>query len=120
MLATRAADASAAIVYVNLVGGQDELLFDGGSMVFDHDGTILVRLPQFENVVEVVDLEIREGFRKRTIDPRGAPVSSAIPIVEVVAPAADRVGDFPPSVARATRVDQRGVRRRSCSRPGIM
>ena len=38
MLATRAADASCALVYVNLVGGQDELVFDGGSMVFDERG----------------------------------------------------------------------------------
>ena len=38
---TRAADASCALVYVNQVGGQDELVFDGGSMVFDADGELL-------------------------------------------------------------------------------
>ena len=38
MLATRAADASCALVYVNQVGGQDELVFDGASLVFDADG----------------------------------------------------------------------------------
>ncbi len=38
MLATRAADASCALVYVNIVGGQDELVFDGASMVFDAEG----------------------------------------------------------------------------------
>src|SRR6185369_15814766 len=41
MLATRAADASCALAYVNQVGGQDELVFDGASMVFDADGTMV-------------------------------------------------------------------------------
>ena len=41
MLATRAADASCSLVYVNLVGGQDELVFDGASLVFDPDGNVL-------------------------------------------------------------------------------
>ncbi len=43
MLATRAADASVPIVYANLVGGQDELVFDGASLVFDEHGTLLAR-----------------------------------------------------------------------------
>ena len=42
MLATRAADASCALVYVNQVCGQDELVFDGGSMVFDANGELVV------------------------------------------------------------------------------
>ena len=41
MLATRAADASCAVIYVNLVGGQDELVFDGASMVFDAEGNLV-------------------------------------------------------------------------------
>ena len=41
MLATRAADASCALVYVNQVGGQDELVFDGASLVFDADGSLV-------------------------------------------------------------------------------
>ena len=45
MLATRAADASCALVYVNQVGGQDELVFDGASMVFDAEGELLARAP---------------------------------------------------------------------------
>ncbi len=47
MLATRAADAHCALVYVNQVGGQDELVFDGGSMVFDAEGNLIARGPQF-------------------------------------------------------------------------
>ena len=47
MLRTRAADNNCAIVYVNQVGGQDELIFDGSSMVFAADGTLLSRSAQF-------------------------------------------------------------------------
>ncbi|MBW0149439.1 NAD+ synthase [Marinobacter arenosus] len=43
------------IVYVNLVGGQDELVFDGGSMVFDHSGVLSVEAPQFEEGLFPVD-----------------------------------------------------------------
>jgi NAD+ synthase (glutamine-hydrolysing) len=71
MLATRAADASCALVYVNQVGGQDELVFDGASMVFDADGTLLARAPQFVEQVMIVDLPVRSTFRKRLLDPRG-------------------------------------------------
>ena len=55
MLATRAADASVPIVYVNLVGGQDELVFDGGSMVFDEGGHLVARASQFAEDLLVVD-----------------------------------------------------------------
>ncbi len=84
MLSTRAADASTAIVYVNLVGGQDELVFDGGSMIFDHEGTLVARAPQFEEGVTVVDLEIQPAYRKRLLDPRGQQAASApLPAVTV-------------------------------------
>ena len=79
MLATRAADASAVLAYVNLVGGQDELVFDGGSMIFDHDGTLLASAPQFEEAVLLVDLEIRPAYRKRILDPRGRPDTPPLP-----------------------------------------
>ena len=71
MLATRAADASCALVYVNQVGGQDELVFDGASMVFDHDGALVARAAQFKEEVRVVDLDVRPVYRKRLLDPRG-------------------------------------------------
>ncbi len=50
----RARSNSVPIVYVNLVGGQDELVFDGGSFVADADGTVVARLPMFEECVRVV------------------------------------------------------------------
>ncbi len=71
MLATRAADASCPLVYVNQVGGQDELVFDGASMVFDEKGSLVASAPQFEETVLVVDLDVRPTFRKRLLDPRG-------------------------------------------------
>jgi NAD+ synthase (glutamine-hydrolysing) len=83
MLATRAADASCALVYVNLVGGQDELVFDGGSMVFDEDGHLVAASPQFVEDVMIVDLELRDVFRKRLLDPRGRVPASQLPVVHV-------------------------------------
>jgi NAD+ synthase (glutamine-hydrolysing) len=71
MLGTRAADASCALVYVNQVGGQDELVFDGASLVIDASGAVLARAPQFAEDVMVVDLDVRPSFRKRLLDPRG-------------------------------------------------
>ncbi|MGE3619253.1 MAG: NAD+ synthase [Acidimicrobiia bacterium] len=83
MLATRAADAHCALVYVNQVGGQDELLFDGASVVIDHDGELVARSPQFEEATQVVDLEIRPVYRKRLLDPRGRVSHPALPVVTV-------------------------------------
>src|SRR5207248_8417240 len=71
MLSTRAADSSCALVYVNQVGGQDELVFDGASLVFDAEGDLVARGPQFEEAVLVLDLDVRPVFRKRLLDPRG-------------------------------------------------
>ncbi len=71
MLATRAADASCSLAYVNLVGGQDELVFDGASMCFDADGELVASAPQFEEAVVVCDLQVRPAYRKRLLAPRG-------------------------------------------------
>jgi NAD+ synthase (glutamine-hydrolysing) len=79
MLGTRAADASVLLAYVNMVGGQDELVFDGGSMIFDHDGTLLAAAPQFRETVLVADVEIRPAYRKRILDPRGRPDCAPLP-----------------------------------------
>jgi NAD+ synthase (glutamine-hydrolysing) len=81
MLATRAADASCALVYVNQVGGQDELVFDGASLAFDSTGTLVERGPQFAECVTVFDMEVRPVFRKRLLDPRGRASAPALPEV---------------------------------------
>ena len=61
MIAERARRSSASVVYVNLVGGQDELVFDGGSLVIDSQGELLARLPQFEEHLEAVDVPLGEA-----------------------------------------------------------
>lgn len=72
LLAVRAADAHAAVCYVNLVGGQDELVFDGGSFMVDALGTIVARAPQFREASLVAELELRgDRYRQRLVDPRG-------------------------------------------------
>jgi NAD+ synthase (glutamine-hydrolysing) len=83
MLATRASDSHTAIVYVNQVGGQDELVFDGGSMVLDHEGALLARGPQFEEELLVVEVPVPPVYRKRLLDPRGRVTESLLPTVEV-------------------------------------
>lgn len=71
MISSRAADSSCAMVYVNQIGGQDELVFDGGSTIFDHEGTLVARSPLFEEHVLMADLDVRPTYRKRRLDPRG-------------------------------------------------
>nr|WP_297148848.1 NAD+ synthase [Thermogemmatispora sp.] len=70
MLATRAADNGLIVAYLNLVGGQDELVFDGGSMVFNEQGRLIARAKQFEEDLLVVDLDVASVFRSRLHDPR--------------------------------------------------
>jgi NAD+ synthase (glutamine-hydrolysing) len=85
MLATRAADASVPVLYVNLVGGQDELVFDGASMLFDEGGHLVARAKQFEEDLLIVDLDVRPAFRRRLLDPRGrsrAPALTEVPVSE--------------------------------------
>ncbi len=60
VLRTRAAESRRPIAYVNLVGGQDELVFDGGSVVLDQAGKIVASAPQFREGVVAVDLELEE------------------------------------------------------------
>lgn len=56
MLAERVAESGVPIVYVNLVGGQDELVFDGGSTVVGHDGAVLASAPRFDSCELAVDV----------------------------------------------------------------
>jgi len=83
MLATRASDASCALVYVNQVGGQDELVFDGASMVFDAHGGLVTRARQFVEETVVCDVEVQPVFRKRLLDPRGRAVEAPLPVIMV-------------------------------------
>jgi NAD+ synthase (glutamine-hydrolysing) len=70
MITTRASDNLAIVAYCNLVGGQDELVFDGGSMIFDQNGDLIARGKQFEEDLILADLDMEAVFRMRLHDPR--------------------------------------------------
>jgi NAD+ synthase (glutamine-hydrolysing) len=70
MLCTRAADNLAVIAYVNLVGGQDEVLFDGASLILDEQGQVLAEGEMFEEDFLVADVELDAVFNARLHDPR--------------------------------------------------
>ena len=70
MLVTRARDASAYIAFCNLVGGQDELVFDGHSVVLDDAGDVLARAPGFEEHLLVVDIDPPAAIGRRLRDAR--------------------------------------------------
>lgn len=70
MMATRAVDNGVIVAYLNMVGGQDEIVFDGGSMVFDAQGNLLARAKRFEEDLLIVDLDTASVFRTRLHDPR--------------------------------------------------
>ena len=70
MIAARATDNLAIFAYNNLVGGQDELVFDGGSLVMDEQGSLLARGKRFAEDMVVADLDIASVFRARLHDSR--------------------------------------------------
>ncbi|MGB5167404.1 MAG: nitrilase-related carbon-nitrogen hydrolase, partial [Acidimicrobiia bacterium] len=85
LLSAEAKRSSATVVYVNCVGGQDELVFDGDSMIFDADGELIYRAPQFTEELFVVDIEVPEdGHRTlpaiRVVEPRVSRVPHPRPI----------------------------------------
>ena len=70
MLATRAADNAVLTLYCNLVGGQDHLIFDGGSTVYGPGGDLIARAPLFTEQLLTVDLDVEEVRQTRLHDPR--------------------------------------------------
>ncbi len=70
MLATRAEDNAVALAYVNLVGGQDELVFDGQSLVINERGQITARGKLFEEELIIADINAERVFKERLHDPR--------------------------------------------------
>ncbi len=70
MLVTRARDNASYLAFCNLVGGQDELVFDGHSVVLDDEGEVIARAPGFEEALLVVDLDPTESIGRRLRDVR--------------------------------------------------
>jgi NAD+ synthase (glutamine-hydrolysing) len=110
MLVTRARDNAAYIAFCNLVGGQDELVFDGHSVVLDDEGEVVARAPGFEEALLVVDLDPTEAMGRRLRDVRrrelersraGSPVAATLelpapregsePVVATVTPFASEL-----------------------------
>lgn len=69
MLGTRAGDSAAALAFCNQVGGQDELVFDGRSVVFDAGGEIVARAPQFDEELLLADIDTGLSTRRRLHTP---------------------------------------------------
>jgi NAD+ synthase (glutamine-hydrolysing) len=87
MFVTRARDNSCFVAFCNAVGGQDELIFDGHSVVIDDEGTILARAPGFEESLLVVDVEPKEVIGRRLRDVRRRALArerEQVPPVEVI------------------------------------
>jgi NAD+ synthase (glutamine-hydrolysing) len=96
MLRVRARDNACWIAFVNAVGGQDELVFDGHSLVLDQDGAVVARAPAFEEALLVVDVDPSTAVGHRLRDARRRALArsqSALPdppVVEIEpAPAAN-------------------------------
>ena len=70
MIATRAADNVAIFAFNNLVGGQDELVFDGNSLILDEKGELIARGKYFKEDLIMADLDVENVFRTRLHDPR--------------------------------------------------
>ncbi|MGH2348612.1 MAG: NAD+ synthase [bacterium] len=101
MLRTRAQDYTAVVAYVNLVGGQDELVFDGTSVILDHTGAVVARGTQFEEELIVCDIDtdavrrVRQQRFVRATDLEGES-EIATPTVAVTAPTPQHRPSAPP------------------------
>jgi NAD+ synthase (glutamine-hydrolysing) len=82
MLVQRARDNLSAVAFCNAVGGQDELVFDGHSVVLDHEGTVLARAPQFAEALTLCTIDLQAAATARLRDTRlRPPVRRALPEV---------------------------------------
>jgi NAD+ synthase (glutamine-hydrolysing) len=82
MLIQRARDNLCAVAFCNIVGGQDELVFDGHSLVVDHEGDVIARAPQFEEALVLCTVDLQAAATARLRDTRlRPPARSALPEV---------------------------------------
>jgi len=92
LCARRAREAGCALAYVNMVGGQDELVFDGDSLVVDAHGDVVARAPQFTESLLVVDLDLpmADPTTSRSVSAIGFPLPTYAPLPS---PVAERISD---------------------------
>ena len=90
LVTKRAREAKAPLAYVNMTGGQDDLVFDGDSIVVNSDGAVIARAPQFEDGVMIVDVDVATGTSKPDVIISEDSVEIAKPLVPGIA---HRLGD---------------------------
>jgi NAD+ synthase (glutamine-hydrolysing) len=102
MVATRAADDVVCLAFINMVGGQDELVFDGGSVIFNERGEVIARGRQFQEEMLTADLDLDAVFRARLQDSRRRKDvlehESTVPRIALTPSSRDR---RPPAIASA-------------------
>ena len=81
----RAKEIGAPVAYVNMTGGQDDLVFDGDSIVVGKDGSVLARTAQFDDQLIVVDIECAEGTSRPDVVISEEPTSHAAPTISSIA-----------------------------------
>ena len=81
----RAKEISAPVAYVNMTGGQDDLVFDGDSIVVSKDGSVLARTAQFDDQLIVVDIDCTEGSSRPDVVISEQPTSHATPASSSIA-----------------------------------
>jgi NAD+ synthase (glutamine-hydrolysing) len=112
MFATRARDNSCFIAFCNAIGGQDELIFDGHSLVLDEDGHVLARAPGFEECLLVADLEPADAIGRRLRDVRRRALArdrgelQEVPVVHVGAASQPRPHREPTIAPRLSELEQ--------------
>ena len=90
LVTRRAAQMGAPLAYLNMTGGQDDLVFDGDSIVVDKAGALIARAPQFEDGVMLVDVEVATTTSKPDVIISESPVEIAQPLIPGIA---QRLGD---------------------------
>src|ERR671937_1208733 len=109
MFATRARDNACFVAFCNAVGGQDELIFDGHSLVLDESGEVLARAPGFEEALLVVDVDPADAVGRRLRDVRRRALArerGALPEATVVAIGGPRGAVEPVEAQVAPRLDE--------------
>jgi NAD+ synthase (glutamine-hydrolysing) len=95
LVVRRAREAGAALAYANMTGGQDELVFDGDSILVAADGALIARGPQFEEALVVADLDLPAAPAREAADePVDAGDGSVITVKRVTLPVSGPVGSM--------------------------
>jgi len=81
----RAKEIGAPVAYVNMTGGQDDLVFDGDTIVVGKDGTLLARTPQFDDQLILVDIDCQDGTSRPDVVISEEPTSFASPVESTIA-----------------------------------